>query len=44
MKAILNQNQTVRIFNLDGFEIIRINDVSPAVQFPATTDELLRGT
>src|SRR4051794_22710100 len=34
MKAILNQEQTVRIFNLDGIEIIRINDVTPAVPLP----------
>lgn len=34
MKAILTQEQTVRIFNLDGIEVIRINDVSPVAQFP----------
>ncbi|MBM7607697.1 two-component system sensor histidine kinase ArlS [Lysinibacillus composti] len=30
MKAIINQNQTVRIFNLDGYEVLRINNTSPA--------------
>ena len=30
MKAILNQDQTVRIFNLDGLEVLRINDVTAA--------------
>ena len=34
MKAILTQEQTVRIFNLDGIEVMRINDVSPVAQFP----------
>ncbi|HWL11767.1 MAG TPA: HAMP domain-containing histidine kinase [Ureibacillus sp.] len=29
-KAIVNQNQTVRIFNMDGYELIRINDVNSA--------------
>lgn len=31
MKAILNQEQTVRLFDLDGNEVLRINDFSPAV-------------
>lgn len=34
MKAILTQEQTVRIFNLDGIEVMRINDVSSVAQFP----------
>lgn len=35
MKAIVHQNQTVRIFNGDGYEVIRIND-----EFPAATLDL----
>ena len=31
MKAILNQEQTVRLYQLDGKEILRINDTSPPV-------------
>lgn len=38
MKAILTQEQTVRIFNLDGIEIMRINDVTSAAEFP--TEEM----
>ena len=34
MKAILNQEQTVRIFNLDGLEVVRINDVTSAAPMP----------
>jgi two-component system, OmpR family, sensor histidine kinase ArlS len=34
MKAILNQEQTVRIFNFDGLEVMRINDVTNAAQIP----------
>lgn len=34
MKAILNQEQTVRVFNLDGIEVMRINDTAPAAQLP----------
>ena len=34
MKAILNQDQTVRIFNLDGLEVLRINDVTEAASMP----------
>ena len=34
MKAILTQEQTVRIFNGDGIEVMRINDVTPVAQFP----------
>ncbi|MEO4054874.1 HAMP domain-containing histidine kinase [Solibacillus sp. CAU 1738] len=41
MKAIVNQEQTVRILNLDGVELIRINDASPAANTNATYDELL---
>ena len=32
LKAIVNQNQTVRIFNLDGYEVFRINHENSAVQ------------
>lgn len=32
IKAIVNQNQTVRIFNEDGYEVLKINDYSPAAQ------------
>ncbi|MEG0472886.1 MAG: HAMP domain-containing histidine kinase [Solibacillus sp.] len=39
MKAILNQEQTVRIFNFDGVEIIRINDVMRAAALPQATQE-----
>ena len=31
MKAILNQEQTVRLYDLDGNEVLRINNFSPAV-------------
>ena len=31
MKAILHQDQTVRLYQLDGKEILRINDASPPV-------------
>lgn len=34
MKAILTQEQTVRVFNLDGVEVMRINDAAPAAQLP----------
>ncbi|MER2119177.1 MAG: HAMP domain-containing histidine kinase [Solibacillus sp.] len=34
MKAILNQEQTVRVFNLDGIEVMRINDAAPAAKLP----------
>lgn len=34
MKAILTQEQTVRIFNFDGIEVIRINDVTALAEFP----------
>ncbi|WP_339176491.1 HAMP domain-containing histidine kinase [Solibacillus sp. FSL R5-0691] len=36
MKAILNQEQTVRVFNLDGIEVMRINDAAPAAGLPKT--------
>ncbi|MER2191363.1 MAG: HAMP domain-containing histidine kinase [Solibacillus sp.] len=48
MKAILTQEQTVRIFNLDGVEVLRINDVTDAAsipaQLPALTKETIHGT
>ncbi|MGM9948651.1 MAG: ATP-binding protein [Lysinibacillus sp.] len=30
MKAVLNQNQTVRLYELDGTQILQINNASPA--------------
>ena len=36
MKSIINQNQTVRIFNMDGYEVLRINDQSPAANIQLT--------
>ncbi|SOC37431.1 HAMP domain-containing sensor histidine kinase [Ureibacillus acetophenoni] len=41
MKSIINQNQTVRIFNMDGYEVLRINNHSPVVNITLTLDELL---
>ena len=41
MKAILTQEQTVRIFNLDGIEILRINDMSAAANISSNVNELL---
>lgn len=38
MKAILTQEQTVRIFNLDGIEVISINDITPIAAFPDGND------
>lgn len=43
MKAIVNQEQTVRIFNLDGVEIIRINDVTTAAPLSSDVDEYITG-
>ncbi len=40
MKSIINQNQTVRIFNMDGYEVLRINDQSPAANIQLTLEEL----
>ncbi|HWK23481.1 MAG TPA: HAMP domain-containing histidine kinase [Ureibacillus sp.] len=39
-KAIVNQNQTVRVFNFDGYEVLRINDVNSAVPLEAGYDQL----
>lgn len=39
IKSIVNQNQTVRIFNLDGIEVLRINDVFPAVDIDVSTKQ-----
>lgn len=39
MKAIINQEQTVRIFNFDGVEIVRINDVTRAAPLPQNTED-----
>lgn len=38
-KAIINQNQTVRIYNRDGYEVLRINDVSSAAKINVTFDK-----
>ncbi len=32
MKAVLNQDQTVRLYQLDGTEILQINNTSPAAE------------
>nr|WP_106778893.1 HAMP domain-containing histidine kinase [Lysinibacillus timonensis] len=42
MNSIINQNQTVRIFNMDGYEIIRINNKTPAVNVHLPLKELYR--
>ncbi|MCH7322626.1 HAMP domain-containing histidine kinase [Solibacillus sp. MA9] len=34
MKAILTQEQTVRIFNMDGIEVLSINDITSVADFP----------
>lgn len=39
MKAIINQEQTVRIFNLDGIEVLRINDVTAAAPISTSLRE-----
>lgn len=48
MKAILTQEQTVRIFNVDGVEVLRINDVTAAapipVQLPVHDKQTINGT
>lgn len=40
MKAIVHQNQTVRIFNMDGYEVLRINDASPAAKIDISSNKL----
>ncbi|WP_332650159.1 sensor histidine kinase [Lysinibacillus sp. 54212] len=40
MKAILNQDQTVRIYSLTGKELLQINDTSPAFPVEATLSSL----
>ncbi|TSI02615.1 HAMP domain-containing histidine kinase [Lysinibacillus sp. BW-2-10] len=40
LKAIVNQDQTVRIFNYDGYEVLRINDVSPAAPIELSPEQL----
>lgn len=39
-KAIVNQNQTVRIFNFDGYEVLRINNVNSAVPLKLSYEKL----
>lgn len=39
MTAILNQEQTIRLFDLDGNEVLRINNFSPAVSIVQSIDE-----
>ncbi|SOC23825.1 two-component system sensor histidine kinase ArlS [Ureibacillus xyleni] len=41
LKAIVNQNQTVRIFNFDGYEVLRINDISPAAKIDLSEELIL---
>lgn len=41
MKAIVTQEQTVRILNLDGVEIIGINSVAPIAKTNVTYEQLL---
>ncbi|RKQ18357.1 sensor histidine kinase [Ureibacillus endophyticus] len=41
LKAIVNQNQTVRIFNFDGYEVLRINDISPIAKIDLSDDSFL---
>lgn len=36
LKMIVHQNQTIRIFNLDGYEVLRINDYSPSAKIDAS--------
>lgn len=36
LKSIVNQNQTVRIFNFDGYEVLKINDYSPAAKLTSS--------
>lgn len=38
MTAILNQEQTIRLFDLDGNEVLRINNFSPAVSIVQSID------
>lgn len=40
-KAIVNQNETVRIFNKDGYEVLRINDLTPAAPIEQSFEQLL---
>lgn len=39
MKAILNQEQTVRLFDVDGNELLRINDFSSAVSISEAVED-----
>ena len=41
INAIVNQAQTVRIYNFDHIEIIRINDTMPSPQTVPNTDKIL---
>ena len=41
LKAIVNQNQTVRIFNFDGYEVLRINDFSPSAKIDLSDESFL---
>lgn len=40
MKTIIHQEQTVRIFNMDGYEVLTINNASPAAAIDVTVDKL----
>lgn len=39
-KAIVNQNQTARIFNFDGYEVLRINNANSAVPLEINYEQL----
>ncbi|MFC7687148.1 sensor histidine kinase [Ureibacillus sp. GCM10028918] len=39
-KAIVNQNQTVRIFNFDGYEVLQINNVNSALPLDITFEQM----
>ena len=40
LKAIVHQNQTVRIFRFDGYEVLRINNVNSAVPLKLSYEKL----
>ncbi|RHW37566.1 sensor histidine kinase [Lysinibacillus yapensis] len=43
-KAIVHQNQTVRIFNKDGYEVLTINNINSAAPVELSFEQLLGGT
>lgn len=40
LKSIVHQNQTVRLYNMDGYEVLRINDYSPSANINYPIDEI----